>query len=45
MADLDEFAEQAVVTTAVVAVGVGEGIRRLLDEPRVCSRSWPAVSR
>jgi DAK2 domain fusion protein YloV len=30
MADLDEFAESAVVTTAVVAVGVGEGIRRLL---------------
>ncbi len=30
MADLDDFAEQAVVTTAVVAVGVGEGIRRLL---------------
>ncbi|MDQ1433949.1 MAG: fatty acid kinase [Actinomycetota bacterium] len=30
MADLDEFADQAVVTTAVVAVGVGEGIRRIL---------------
>ncbi len=30
MADLDEFADQTEVTTAVVAVGVGEGIRRLL---------------
>jgi len=30
LADLDEFADQPVVTTAVVAVGVGEGIRRLL---------------
>ncbi|MEP6893360.1 MAG: DAK2 domain-containing protein, partial [Gaiellaceae bacterium] len=30
MADLDEFADQTVVTTAVVAVGVGEGIRRIL---------------
>ncbi len=30
LADLDDFAEQPVVTTAVVAVGVGEGIRRLL---------------
>ena len=30
LADLDEFADQTVVTTAVVAVGVGEGIRRLL---------------
>jgi DAK2 domain fusion protein YloV len=30
LADLDEFALQPVVTTAVVAVGVGEGIRRLL---------------
>jgi uncharacterized protein len=29
LASLDEFAERAVVTTAVVAVGVGEGIRRL----------------
>ena len=30
IADLNEFADQPVVTTAVVAVGVGEGIRRLL---------------
>ncbi len=30
LADLGEFADQAVVTTAVVAVGVGDGIRRLL---------------
>jgi DAK2 domain fusion protein YloV len=30
LADLDEFADQPVVTTAIVAVGVGEGIRRLL---------------
>ncbi|MDQ1386251.1 MAG: fatty acid kinase [Actinomycetota bacterium] len=30
LADLDEFADQTVVTTAVVAVGVGEGIRRIL---------------
>lgn len=30
IADLDEFASQETVTTAVVAVGVGEGIRRLL---------------
>ena len=30
LADLDEFADQPVVSTAVVAVGVGEGIRRLL---------------
>jgi hypothetical protein len=30
LADLDEYADQAVVTTAVVAVGVGLGIRRLL---------------
>ncbi|HEV7526685.1 MAG TPA: DAK2 domain-containing protein [Acidimicrobiia bacterium] len=29
MADLDEFADQPVVSTAVVAVGVGTGIRRL----------------
>ena len=30
LADLDDFADQPVVTTAVVAVGVGNGIRRLL---------------
>ncbi len=30
LADLDEFSDQEVVTTAVVAVGVGLGIRRLL---------------
>src|SRR5438309_1169818 len=30
LADLGGFADQPVVTTAVVAVGVGEGIRRLL---------------
>jgi uncharacterized protein len=30
LADLDEFADQNVVTTAVVAVGVGDGIRRIL---------------
>ncbi len=30
LADLDEFADQTAVATAVVAVGVGEGIRRLL---------------
>jgi uncharacterized protein len=30
LADLGEFADQPVVTTAVVAVGVGDGIRRLL---------------
>ena len=30
LADLDEFAAHPTVTTAVVAVGVGEGIRRLL---------------
>jgi DAK2 domain fusion protein YloV len=30
LADLDEFAEQETVTTAVVAIGVGEGISRLL---------------
>jgi DAK2 domain fusion protein YloV len=29
LADLEEFAERAAVTTAVVAVGVGDGIRRL----------------
>ncbi|MDQ1447775.1 MAG: fatty acid kinase, partial [Actinomycetota bacterium] len=30
LADLGDFADQPVVTTAVVAVGVGNGIRRLL---------------
>jgi uncharacterized protein len=30
LSDLGDFADQPVVTTAVVAVGVGEGIRRLL---------------
>jgi DAK2 domain fusion protein YloV len=30
LADLGDFADQPVVTTAVVAVGVGDGIRRLL---------------
>ena len=30
LAEIDEFADQPVVTTAVVAIGVGEGIRRLL---------------